>query len=123
MVHIPQVETLDVMNVRIQVTLCVTVREGSVFHRQGDLPILLGGRLPKSSSMTDPIAWIGTIERIKGTKTVQIPDPGNLGEWRGKTIHQMSRPEDLQDQIIKMLEVHHHQKIWRVGNNKSILRL
>ena len=111
----------------IQATLYVIVPEGSVSHHQGvpDPTILPGGRLPKSRTMNDPIIWIGVIERIKGTKIVQIPDPDNLGEWRDRSTHQMSLlgDGDPQVQIIKMPEVHHHQKMWQVGNNKSILRL
>ena len=73
--------------------------------------------------MIDPITWIGIKERIKGIKTVQIPDPDNLEEWRDVSTHQMSLLRDPRVQIIKMSEVHHHPKMWQVGNNKSILRL
>ena len=110
------------MNAGIQVTLYVIVPEGSVSHHQGvpDPIILLGGKLPKGRTLIDPITWIGVIERIKGTKIVQILDPDNLGDWRDRSIHQMSLLGDPQVQIIKMSEVHHHQKMWQVGNNKSI---
>ena len=68
----------------IQVTLRVTVQEGSVFHLQGvpDPIIIVDGRLPKDKSMTDPITWIGAIERIKGTKIVQIQTIQGNGEAR-----------------------------------------